>query len=146
MIWLALDVGTVRIGLAKSDPTGALASPIGFIDGRDVDHAVSKIRRMAEEIKAESILIGVPLSDGGVIGEMAAKVLDFVDKVRARIDLPVVLEDESYTSADGHQALGESGHKRKSHKKKIDAAAAAIMLQRFLDRGQPQDQSIFSRG
>jgi putative Holliday junction resolvase len=143
MIWLALDVGEARIGLAKGDPSGTLASPIGYIDGKDVDHAIARIRAKAEEIGAEGLLVGVPLSGSGEIGPQARKVLEFVALLRKRTGLPVMLEDEAYTSADGHAALADAGKRRISHRKRIDAAAAAILLQKFLDRGEPQDQSIF---
>jgi putative Holliday junction resolvase len=136
---LAIDVGGRRIGLAISDPSRTLARPLSTLT---VSSAAVGVTRVADEIARlerdddglESIVVGLPVRLDGSASDETARVAAFVDALRARTALPIVTADERLTSREAESRLSVLEHDWRERKKKLDAAAAAIILQEYLDR------------
>jgi putative Holliday junction resolvase len=131
---LGVDLGTRRIGLAISDATETLATPLSVLH-RGANHAAdhTAIVATAREEEAQRIVVGWPRSLSGRDGPAARSVRDEVDELRtaAGDDLPVELHDERFTTVTATQHLRDAGHRRT--RDSIDAAAAAVILQSYLD-------------
>ena len=136
---VGLDVGTKRVGVAVSDPSGTLARPaevIGIkrLDGVALDRVAGTIAAlMAEEDGVEAIVVGLPKHLDGTRSDMTGLVEAFARELEARTALPVTLQDERLTSreAEGRLALREKDWRVR--KARLDAAAAAVVLQDYLD-------------
>jgi putative Holliday junction resolvase len=133
---LAIDVGGRRTGLAISDATGTLARPLDVIDAREpLGDVVRAIDRLAgEDDGLVAVVVGVPKRLDGTPTDQTPRVEKFVAVLRQRIALPVITLDERLTSveAESRLALHEKDWRRR--KAKLDAAAAAVILQEYLDR------------
>ncbi len=140
---LGIDLGERRIGLALSDPSGTLATPLetlapsGGLAGRVAAVAAVAGRLAQEEDGLAAIVVGWPLALDGGRHAQTARVEAFVAALRRRTALPVRLQDERLTSreAEGRLALREKDWRRR--KRRLDAAAAAVILQEHLDAGRP---------
>ncbi len=134
-----LDVGERRIGVAVSDLTGTLARPVGVLqtsglEGDAVERAVTELARLAaEEDGLESLVVGLPRRLDGSPNGMTPRVQAFATALRTRIGMPVVLQDERLTSREAESRLALREKDWRVRKKQIDAAAAAIILQDYLD-------------
>ena len=134
-----LDVGERRIGVAVSDATGTLARPLGVLqtsglDGDAVERAVAELGRLsAEDDGLESLVVGLPRRLDGSPSEMTPRVEAFAEALRARTALPVALQDERLTSREAESRLALREKDWRVRKKQLDAAAAAIILQDYLD-------------
>ena len=133
MIALALDVGDRRVGLAISDPTGLLASPLGHVERGPTD--VQDIIEVAEQNGVTEIVVGIPLTMAGESGSQAGKVRAFIRDLRSRTDLPVHTVDERLSTVQARFLLTNMGGGRRATRDRgrIDAAAAAVILQSYLD-------------
>ena len=131
---LAVDWGERRIGLAVSDPSGTLASPLATLVVRDEADALERIAKVALETEAERIVVGLPLLLSGVRGEAALAAEAFAARLAERTALPVETYDERLTSALGERLLRESGTRRKRDKGQLDQSAAVTLLDSFLLR------------
>jgi putative Holliday junction resolvase len=132
---LALDIGRKRTGLAVSDASRTLATPLGVITAQP---PLADVLRTADQLAAEAdglaaIVVGRPLRLDGRPGDLTADVDAFVARLRARTALPVYVQDERLSSveADDRLRVGETDWRRR--KPRLDAAAAAVILQDFLD-------------
>jgi putative Holliday junction resolvase len=134
---LGLDPGERRIGVAVSDATGTIASPVDFIDRLAADHK-QKLIDLCTEWEITEIVVGLPVSLDGTEGPAAEKSRDFGESVRGITGMPVAFHDERFTTVTAEQALLEGGVKRRSRTNKRDQVAAAVMLQGFLDRRRYQ--------
>jgi putative Holliday junction resolvase len=138
---LAIDVGGRRIGLAISDPSRTLARPLSTLT---VSSAAEGVTRVADEIARlerdddglSSIVVGLPVRLDGSASDETARVAAFVDALRKRTALPIVTADERLTSREAESRLSVLEHDWRERKKKLDAAAAAIILQEYLDRAR----------
>jgi len=136
---IGIDVGARRIGLAISDATRTLARPLEALavaDDRDaVDRVAARIAELArDEDGVAGIVVGVPRRLDGSATDATARATAFVDALRARTGLPVATEDERLTSVEAESRLSARERDWKKRKAKIDAAAAAIILQDYLNR------------
>jgi len=136
---VGLDIGERRIGVAVSDATGTLARPLGVLRsaglGRDaLDVVVREIARLAgEEDGVGAIVIGLPRRLDGTPTEMTPRVEQFARALGAKTSLPVALQDERLSSREAESRLALRDKDWRSRKAKLDAAAAAIILQDYLD-------------
>ena len=136
---LAIDVGARRVGVAVSDATRTLARPLETLTVDGLAHAVDRVtetvaRLAAEEDGLGEIVVGMPSRlDGGPTATTAA-VTAFVQALRARTALPVVTEDERLTSREAESRLAIHERSWRKRKARLDAAAAAIILQDYLER------------
>ena len=130
---LALDVGDSRVGLAISDPTGLLASPLGHVERGPTD--VQDIIRIAEENEAAQIVVGLPLTLAGESRAQAGKVRGFVRELRSATDIPIETVDERLSTVQAQRLLTDSDRGRRSNRERgrIDSSAAAVILQAYLD-------------
>jgi putative Holliday junction resolvase len=134
-----LDVGERRIGVAVSDATCTLARPVGVLqtsglDGDAVERAVAELERLAaEDDGLASLVVGLPRRLDGSPSDMTPRVKAFAAAVHVRTALPVVLQDERLTSREAESRLAVREKNWRARKKQLDAAAAAIILQDYLD-------------
>ncbi len=129
---LGLDVGDRWLGLAVSDPLGILASPLTVVERRNDDRKdIEAISGIIKRLEVERLVVGLPLSMDGSIGDQANKVKGFVDKISEYLNLPVELRDERLSTVTAQRLLRERDPKKS--KGRDDAAAAAIILQGYLD-------------
>ena len=133
--YVALYVGDVRIGVAKSDIMGILATPLEVIDRRKVK-AVKRIEEILIQENTKSLVIGIPKSLDGTEKRQAEKVREFIEKLNKSIEgLEIFEVDERLTTVSADRLLNETNKKGALEKRKVvDKVAAAIILQTFLDR------------
>ena len=124
---MAIDYGDARTGVAVSDPTGLLAGQTFLIKSRKAQGA-------------EELVMGYPRNMDGTLGPRAEKYAAFAKKLEAATGLPVILWDERRTTVDAHRILGEQGIRAKNRKDKVDAMAATLILEGYLDRKRIQAQ------
>lgn len=128
---LGLDIGGKRIGLAVSDAGQILSSPWGMVE--QGKQSIADIARIAREIDAVAIVAGLPTGMSGREGAQAAETRRFAESVELEIGLPLSYWDERLTSSQAERMLIESGMRRKERRGQIDALAASLMLQSYLD-------------
>lgn len=132
---LALDHGTVRVGVAISDELKIIASPLEYIPAEPFDKLQERLLAILREKEVELILIGMPRNMDGSFGPAAEKVRDFVAKLKQTITVPIRTWDERLTSVQANRMMIQGNVRREKRKEKVDAMAAAILLQSFLDSG-----------
>ena len=142
---LGVDVGTVRIGVARSDPGGLLASPLDTVRRGEGD--VAELARLADENGAIEVVVGLPVGLTGREGKSAVDGRAFASALAARLaPLPVRLVDERFTTVLAHAALQQKGVASRDRRQVVDKAAAALLLQGALDAerstGEPAGQLV----
>jgi putative holliday junction resolvase len=130
---MALDVGDVRIGVALSDETGTLAWGLVTLRSVGPRKDVQALAALVREHEVGEIVVGLPLRLDGSLGPQAEKVGAFVERLVRGLRLPVVTRDERLTSVAADERLAEAGVKRRDRKARVDQAAAALILQEYLD-------------
>lgn len=141
MRYLGVDIGTKRIGLALSDPTGTIASPLCVLSRRGGKRDWQDILRLAQEHGAEALVVGLPVNLCGQAGLAAENVEAEINGLKASSSLPVFVYDERLTSAAAQRMLQKQGLNSRQSREIIDKVAAAIMLQSFLDRQRSLHES-----
>jgi len=133
---LALDHGTKRIGVATSDETKTIAQPLEYIPAEPFADFLVRLKKILAEKEVDCILIGMPRNMDGSYGPAAQKVEAFVAVIKSAITVPIKLWDERLTSTMANRALIQGNVRRDKRKEKVDAMAAAILLQSYLDMGR----------
>ena len=134
-----LDIGQRRIGIAISDPTKLLARPldtlrVGGLDVASIDALIEVLAELSREDDGlERVVVGLPRRLDGTPNEMTAKVEGFAHRLEKRLGVPVVLQDERLTSREAESRLAQREKDWRVRKARLDAAAAAIILQDYLD-------------
>jgi putative Holliday junction resolvase len=134
---LGIDFGERRIGLAVSDPSATIAQPLPTIIRRAGKRPpIAAIVQIIQDQAAERAVVGLPLNLAGEETEWTATVREFAAKLQDRAGIPVEFIDERLTSVQAERAVRSLGLKRseREQKERIDAAAAVLLLQTFLDR------------
>jgi putative Holliday junction resolvase len=134
---LGVDLGTKRIGLAVSDPTGTLATPLETIERRAGKRVpITKIEVLARELGVEHVVLGLPLDPQGEENPWCVEVREAGRRLGERLGVAVSFVDERFTSARAERAVRSSGLSRSKRQQKgrVDAAAAQLILQAWLDR------------
>ncbi len=134
----AIDLGAVRVGLAVSDELGLLAHPRPHLDGRDRPRLLAALARVAKEEEVGLFLVGLPRTLAGAEGPAARRARSFAETLAAKTGLPVELRDERLTTVEARARLREQGLDERRQRERIDSAAAAVLLQSWLD-AQPRD-------
>ncbi len=134
---LALDLGTVRIGVALSDELRMIASPLEQIAAEPFSEFLARLKALIREKEVELILIGLPRNMDGSYGPAAVKAQEFAAALRDAVAVPVRTWDERLTSVQAHRFLSEAEVRGRERKGKVDKSAAAILLQSYLDAGAP---------
>lgn len=133
---LAVDYGERRIGLALSDPLGMIASPLPTLTRRRGKRPpVAPLARLAEEHDVVQLVVGLPLGLDGEENDWSREVREFGEKLAERTGLPVAFQDERMTSVRAERAVRSLGLPRQQREEKgrVDAAAAVLILQAYLD-------------
>lgn len=134
---IGLDIGDARIGVAISDPLGITAAGLETIERQNMQRDLERVKQIAERHGAVEIVLGLPFNMDGSIGEQAEKVRSFGRKLARATGLPIVYEDERLTTISAIRTLTVQGVKTGKNKDLVDMQAAAIILQKFLDRREP---------
>lgn len=129
---ICLDIGDVRIGVAVSDPTGTIASPLEVIRRVGWGPDVKKIKAICDRYETKRILSGLPLNMDGSEGFQAKKVREFCSRLEAA-GLNVFFQDERLSTVSAEDALIESGMGRSDRKQNVDKIAASVILQQWLE-------------
>ena len=129
---MAVDLGTVRTGVAVSDELGMLAQPWKTLPGGDA--ALEAVVSAVGELKPVRVLVGLPRNMDGSYGPAAEGARAFADQLKSRVPCPVDLWDERLTTVSAQRALRESGRKARDQRGVVDQVAAQFLLQSWLDR------------
>ncbi len=129
-----MDVGDRWIGVAVSDPGEVLASPLAIVDRLAEVGGVRSILKMVQENNVSLIIVGLPLSMSGVAGQQAEKVQGFVRELSQATTVPIELRDERLSTLSAGRLMRESMGRRPKKHARDDAAAAAVILQGYLDQ------------
>ena len=132
-VLLGLDVGDVRIGVAVSDVLGSGAHPLCTLTRTNRQRDITAIGDLVSIHNVERIIVGLPLSLDGSIGTQAEQVQKFGNRLSKALDIPVEFRDERFTTAEAEEILKQAEVDPKDRKKKIDQAAAVIILNEYLN-------------
>lgn len=136
---LAIDWGEARIGLALSDATRTLATPHSTLHEKDKGQQVKRVVALVAELEVTAIIVGLPLHMDGSATSTTRPAMKYAEKLAGLVAVPVSLVDERMSSITAEQRLTEAGRKpTRADKGRIDSAAAAVLLQEWLDTRGPQ--------
>ena len=121
---LALDYGAARCGVAVSDPTGTLATPLDAVLEPETKKGLQRLRDLVRELDVERVVVGLPVSLGGGDSAQTRETRQFADRLSAAVDVPVELYDERFTTSLAQQAGGTAA---------LDSRAAAVLLDEWLN-------------
>ena len=130
---LALDLGEARIGVALSDETETLASGLATLRSVGPRRDAQAIAALVREHGVGEVVVGMPYRLDGSVGPQGEKIAAFVERLRRSLRVPVVVRDERLTSVAADERLAAAGVRRRDRKGRLDQAAAAIVLQEYLD-------------
>ena len=131
---LGLDLGSRRIGVAVSDPSGTIASPYQVLErSGDAGEDHRRISDMASEVGAERVVVGLPLSLSGKVGPAAEQTMREIEAMAEVVNVPVEVHDERLTSVSAQRSLRALGIRPGHRRASVDKVAAAVMLQSWLD-------------
>ena len=135
---MGLDVGDSRVGVALSDPLGIMASPLMIINRADEKKAIEKIAAIIIEKEVDRVIVGLPLNMDGTRGNQAEKTDSFVDSVRRIVVVPLEYRDERLSTVNARELI--QGVRKTDRSTRYDAAAAALILQSYLDEASGQKE------
>lgn len=130
---LALDIGNKRIGVAASDTLGILASPLTVIHHESDAKSIDAILHLSNQEGADEIVVGLPISLDGKHTRQTRSVASFISKLEARSPVTVTAVDERFSTMEAKRLLSETKPVKGRSRGEIDAAAAAVILQSYLD-------------
>ena len=130
---LGIDHGDKRMGIAGGDALGMMAHPLEMILAKPFEVFLKRLEEILAERQVEQIVVGMPRNMDGSFGPQAQKVKEFVVLLEKSVAVPVRTWDERLTSVAAERALREAGINARDAKAKVDASAAAVMLQGYLD-------------
>ena len=130
---LAIDWGLARIGLAVSDATRTLATPLPALHEKDKRAQIERVVALVAAEEITLVVVGLPLHLDGRESDSSRAARKYAEKLATRIDIPIELVDERFTSVQAHERLAEIGGVGRKDKGRIDSASAAILLQAWLD-------------
>lgn len=129
---LALDIGERRVGVAVSDSTGRVASPLKVLDASVLTDA-GPLARLVDDYEAELLVVGLPLTMAGEEGPQALRVREAGERLSASLGVPVEYRDERLSSAEARRMMASAGTDSRSGRGSVDMVAAALILQGWLD-------------
>ena len=138
---LGIDPGTRRIGVAVSDRSGTIASPLTVIErGRSRGGELEQIARLVRDEEAEVVVVGLPLNMDGTQGKAAERAIHDARRLATVVDVPVEMHDERRTTVSADRSMIEAGLDALQRRQRVDKVAAAIMLQSWLDTRRRADR------
>jgi len=132
--FMGLDVGDKTIGVAVSDLLMITAQGVTTIKRTNLKNDIRELKKIIEEYKVTKIVSGLPKMLNGTVGIQGEKVLEFLEKLKKHIDLPIELEDERFTTTMSEKMLIQADVKRKKRKEVIDKLAAVEILTTYMQR------------
>jgi putative Holliday junction resolvase len=138
---LGVDYGSVRVGLAISDPERRIASPLLTYTRRDAPQDVRWIKRLVAEEEVGGLVVGLPVHCDGREGQKAREARAFGRWLQEATGLPVTFWDERFTTTEAESALWEAGLTHKRRRQRRDQVAAQVLLQGYLDAGCPPESA-----
>jgi putative Holliday junction resolvase len=135
---LALDIGERRVGVATSDASGRVATPVKVLDAKALSDGVT-LRRLIDDYEADLLLVGLPLSLDGTEGPQARHVRAQVAGLAPQLGIPVDFADERLSSQQAARAMQEAGMSERDRRGRLDAVAASLFLQAWLDARREED-------
>jgi len=135
MRYLAIDYGAKRTGLAICDPAETVASPLTVIEGKK--DLLKKIAEVVEAENVEAVVVGMPLNMDDSAGSQARLVFQFAEQLEKVLDIPVHFQDERLSTFGADEKLAAAKLSIKKKKKRLDAIAAAEILEAFLEQKRP---------
>ncbi|MCI5729497.1 MAG: Holliday junction resolvase RuvX [Clostridia bacterium] len=133
MIIMGVDLGQVRTGISVCDPREVLASPVKVITAHTPEKRLEEIHKAAGELRAGKIVVGLPRNMDGTEGASALSARETAARLQEITGLPVVLQDERGTTMTAHGYLNNTNVRGKKRRQTVDAVAAVIILQDYLD-------------
>ena len=132
---LGVDYGAQRIGLAVSE--GRIAVPLTIVEHQNRERDLERVAEIAREREAQSVVVGLPMLESGEEGEQARRTRRFGDALARQLDVPVVYQDERFSSVRAEAAISDAGASGRTSsrggKRHVDDAAAAVILQAYID-------------
>jgi len=129
---MAIDFGEVRIGIALSDPLQIIAKPFEVIKNSNDEKVWNRLKQIIDEKTVGRIILGLPLNLKGEDTQKTLEVRNFASELKKRIKIPIIFQDERYTSVDANEALKAMGYTIKESREVIDMVAASIILKNFM--------------
>lgn len=135
MKYLGLDLGTRTLGIAISDSTHLVATPVTIIrfNDSDYDSTIEPLKKLIDENDIGKLILGLPKNMNNTIGERATQTLEYKDILEKQFNIPVIMQDERLSTVSAHNYMLEADMSRKKRKEKVDGLAASIILQTYLD-------------
>ncbi|MTI48969.1 Holliday junction resolvase RuvX [Sporosalibacterium faouarense] len=131
---LGLDVGDKTIGVAVSDPLGLTAQGVTTIRRKGIKTDLQELSEIIEKYDIKEVVVGLPKNMNNTIGPQGEKVLKFIDKLKGKLEVEVILQDERLTTVSAERALINADVSRKKRKGVIDKVAATFILQSYLEK------------
>ena len=132
MIYIGVDFGDARVGLAKSDPAGILAGAVGTLKVRGLADAAEQTADAVARLGGTAVVVGLPRNMDGTEGPRAALYREMAATIQAACGMEVVLWDERRTTVEAHQILSDCNYHGKKRKNTVDAVAASLILEGYL--------------
>lgn len=129
---IGVDVGNVRVGVARSDRDGILATPVATITG-ELPTSIDELARIVETEGAMEVFVGLPRSLSGAEGRAAQTARTYAVSLANAVDVPVRVIDERLTTVSAHSAMHAAGRPGRKHRQVVDQVAAVMILQHALD-------------
>ena len=131
---ISLDIGDVRIGIAATDETAFLVSPMElFTRTASIKADIRKLAAIINGLEPKSVIIGLPLNSEGEKGKQAEKVIEFSKRLKNQINANIIFWDERFSTQEAQEELIEMGASRKKRRKIIDNCAAVMILENYLN-------------
>ncbi|HON86329.1 MAG TPA: Holliday junction resolvase RuvX [Syntrophorhabdaceae bacterium] len=130
---LCLDVGDKKIGMSLSDPTMSIAQGLKVYRRVSLKEDIKELKKVMDEYDVSELVVGLPKDLNGSIGKRAQGVIDFVDAIKTKTSIPVVLWDERFSTNEAHRVFDMASVRHMKRKPLIDMMAAQIILQGYLD-------------
>ena len=135
---MAIDYGDAHTGVAISDPTGFLTGTTTTIHSRKAEVVLEELQKLVRDYQVTELVMGFPRNMDGTEGPRAQLYREFAQRVEEATGLKPILWDERRTTVDAHRILFEAGKNAKKRKKTVDAVAASLILEGYLDRRRLQ--------
>ena len=139
---MGLDIGSVRVGVSVSDSEGRVATPLTVLDGRTLVSEPAPLVQIIEEYEVEKIVAGLPLSLDGSEGPQAERVRRIVGELAPRLPVSIEFFDERLSTVEAERVLMEAGVSSRQRKGRMDAAAATVVLQAYLDAEGSRSEDV----
>ena len=143
---LGLDIGSKRIGVAISDALGLTAQGLATIGRTTLERDMEAIEDLVRRYDCTRIVVGLPKRTDGSLGPEAQGVLAFVERLKEKVELPILLWDERFTTVMAEKALLEADLSRRKRRKVIDRLSAVLILQSYLDTEDWKDSRLSYQG